>query len=42
MEQGFSQCMERLDLPIDIEDTIDNERDGKSRTSKCQICQQNF
>ena len=25
----------RLDLPIDIEDTTDNESDGKSRTSKC-------
>jgi hypothetical protein len=27
----------RLDLPIDIEDTTDNESDGKSRTSKCDF-----
>ncbi len=27
----------KLDLPIDIEDTTDNESDGKSRTSKCDF-----
>jgi hypothetical protein len=27
----------RLDLPIDIENTTDDESDGKSRTSKCDF-----